>query len=107
MISGLAPTERRSFSSSEVILKATPRDWICETSSCVERPLILTACINPCFVMGFLPCIRALPDRKRNRESTVTTKVMFRARLNALLLDGITPSPELNNPTALIRFDSL
>src|SRR5437763_4766903 len=54
MTSGRAPTERRSDSSDSVIWKSTPRRSICCTSSCVVRPLILTASISPLLVIGFL-----------------------------------------------------
>jgi hypothetical protein len=63
MISGRAPTDCRSDSSEALISKSTPRRSICATSSRVERPLILTAFIRPCFEMGFFVCVEAAPAK--------------------------------------------
>src|SRR5215204_3070427 len=70
MISGRAPTDCRSDSSDAPTSKSTPRRSICATSSRVERPLILTAFIRPCFVMGFFVCVEAAPASASAAQAT-------------------------------------
>src|ERR1051326_3042360 len=85
MTSGRAPTDCNSCSASAVIWKSTPRRSICPTSSCVVRPLILTALTSPCLLMGFLACIRAAVEKtSAARAASVTTKTFATFRLLCL-----------------------
>src|ERR1044072_4560356 len=70
MTSGRAPTDCKSDSSDADISKSTPRRSICEISSRVVRPLILTAFIKPCFVMGFFVCVEAAPANRSAAHAT-------------------------------------